>query len=295
MKKKHYITIKKAGAGLAILAALCCGAACSSTAPSSGEAYGMRNRAESQLEQGIKQADRGDYSGAMILLNEGKRLAVAADDPVLRVRLDLSRGNVLFDQGQREDAAAIWESALGEAEKWGNQELAAVSRIHQARGRLLAARGDRANAQSVRDAVNREMPLVKNRLYTAFSWLVIALAEKELGRSAEAEAAVKSALDIHEKDTYLEQAAYDWFLIASFRSLSGNYSGAQQALESAMALDRRVENSYGLATDWRALGDVLKKAGKTAESRAAYFRSAEIFRSLGNETAAAETEQLAPR
>jgi tetratricopeptide (TPR) repeat protein len=294
MKKKHYITIKKAGAGLAIVAALCWGAACSSTAPSSGEAYGMRNRAGAQLELGNKQADRGDYPGALALLNEGKRLAVAADDPGLRVRLDLSRGNVLFAMGQREEAAATWESARGEAEKWGNQELAAVTRVHQARGRLLAARGDRSNAQSVRDEVNREMPLVKDRLYTAFSWLVIALAEKELGRYAEAEAAVKPALDIHEKDTYLEQAAYDWFLIASFRSLSGNYTGAQQALESAMSLDRRVENSYGLATDWRALGDVLKKAGKNAESRDAYFRSAEIFRSLGNETAAAETEQLVP-
>jgi tetratricopeptide (TPR) repeat protein len=135
------------------------------------------------------------------------------------------------------------------------------------------------------------MAAVKDRSYIAFAWLVIGLAEKELGRYAEAESAVKKGLDIHEKDLYLEQAAYDWYLIASFRSLSGNYNGARQALESAMVLDRRVENSYGLATDWRALGDVFKKAGSPAESRQAYLRSAEIFRSLGNDQEAAGVEK----
>jgi tetratricopeptide (TPR) repeat protein len=123
--------------------------------------------------------------------------------------------------------------------------------------------------------------------------MVSGLAERELDRYREAEAALKRSLEIHEKDLYLEQAAYDWFLIASFRSLDGNYEGARQALESAMILDRRVENSYGLATDWRALGDVFKKAGKNAESREAYHRSAEIFRTLGNDKEAAAAEKRA--
>jgi tetratricopeptide (TPR) repeat protein len=282
-----------------LLGVLLC-AACSALPKASGDVFEIRNQAESQLDLGNRQGDRGNYETALLLLRESHRLAVSADDPSLRVRAGLSLGNVLFALGRGGEAAAEWEAALGEAEKRGNRELVAVCRIHQARGRLLApaaAESDAASAggppspQSVRNEVNREMAEIKDRLYTAFAWTVIGLAEKDLGRYAEAEAALRKSLDIHEKDLYFEQAAYDWFLIASFRSRAGNYSGARQALESAMALDRRVENSYGLATDWRALGDVLKKAGSGAESREAYLRAAEIFRSLGNDGEAAAVEQ----
>ena len=276
-----------------LLGILLC-AACSALPKASGDVFEVRNQAESQLDLGNQQADRGNYETALLVLRESRRLAVSADDPSLRVRTGLSLGNVLFALGRGEEAAAEWEAALGEAEKRGNRELIAVCRIHLARGRLLApAGGGPSSPQSVRDEVNREMAEVKDRPYTAFAWMVIGLAEKGLGRYAGAEAALRRSLDIHEKDLYFEQAAYDWFLIASFRSLAGNYEGARQALESAMALDRRVENSYGLATDWRALGDVLKKAGRSAESREAYLRSAEIFRSLGSDDEAAAAEQRA--
>jgi tetratricopeptide (TPR) repeat protein len=72
--------------------------------------------------------------------------------------------------------------------------------------------------------------------------------------------------------------------------VAGHYPAALAALESAIALDRRAENSWGLATDWRALGDVHKKAGNAAASEAAYRRAAEIFRSLGMADAAKEAE-----
>jgi hypothetical protein len=57
-----------------------------------------------------------------------------------------------------------------------------------------------------------------------------------------------------------------------------------------MAFDRRVENSWGLANDWRALGDVHRRAGEAEAARFAYLRAAEIFRSIGK--SAAETETL---
>jgi tetratricopeptide (TPR) repeat protein len=296
----------KTGAYMRGVLFLLCLAACSSAPKNPGDVYEVRRIAESQLDLGNKNADRGNYETALLLLNESMRLAISADDPGLRVRAGLSRGNVLFALGRADEAIAGWETALSESEKRGNGELAAVSRIHQARGRLLsavngiaigAAAGAAADsatvAAEVRAEVNKELAAVKDRLYTAFAWQVIGLAEKELDRYGEAEAAVRRGLEIHQKDLQLEQAAYDWYLIASFRSLAGNYDGARQALESAMALDRRVENSYGLATDWRAMGDVFKKAGNSAESREAYLRSAEIFRSLGNDDAAAATEKRA--
>jgi len=241
---------------------------------------------------GGRDADRGSFESALVILDEALRLAVAADDPGLRVRAGLSRGNVLFSLGRGEEAEKAWNDALGEAERAGNGELAAVSRVYIARGKLLSQADESAGgaaAQTIRDEVNRNLAQIKDRYYTAFAWTIIGLAEKELGRYAPAEAAVRRAVDIHEKDRYFELAGYDWFMIASFRSLAGNYRGALEALETAAAFDRRVENSWGLASDWRAMGDVHRKAGSAEASRAAYQRAAEIFRALGNDEAAEQT------
>ena len=262
--------------------------ACSTAPKNTGEAYDLRRRAESQLELGNKRANHGDLGDALIFLNEAWRLAVASDDPGLRVRAGLSRSNVLFSLGQVDEAAAGWNGALAEAVQMGNQELIAVCRIHISRGRLLSPQG-RSQAQSVRDDVTRDMAQIRSeRQYVALAWTVIGLAERELGRYAQAETALRRSLDIHEKDRNLDLAAYDWFLIASCRSLSGDYGRARQALEAAMDFDRRVENSWGLANDWRAMGDVQTRAGNRDSARAAYTRAAEIYRALGLDDAAAQ-------
>jgi len=261
---------------------------CSTPPKNPGDVYSVRRQAEAQLELGSRQADRGSFETALVILDEALRLAIVADDPGLRIRVGLSRGNVLFSLGRGGEAEKAWNDALGEAERAGNGELAAVSRVYIARGKLLSAEG-KTSAQAIRDEVNRNLSPIKDRYYTAFAWTIIGLAEKELGRYAPAEAAVRRALEIHEKDRYFELAAYDWFMIASFRSLAGNYRGALQALESAAAFDRRVENSWGLASDWRAMGDVYRKSGNEAASRAAYVRAAEIFNAIGNSEAAAQT------
>jgi tetratricopeptide (TPR) repeat protein len=133
--------------------------------------------------------------------------------------------------------------------------------------------------------------LKSDSLSRALGWTVIGLAEKELGRWNEAESALAKALDIHEKERYLELASYDWYLIASVRSVSGRYDSALEALSQALALDRRAENSYGLGMDWRAMGDVYKKAGRTGEAATAYGRSAEIFGAAGFEKESAEASR----
>jgi tetratricopeptide (TPR) repeat protein len=266
-------------------------AGCSTAPKRAAEVYQLRLQAENQLDMGNKTADRGDYETALVLLNEAMRLATVTDDPNLLSRAALSRGNVLFSLDRAAEAFANWEAALDEAEKRGNAELAAVSRVHIARGKLLSAEG-KAAAASIREEVSREMAAIKSdKLYTAFAWTVYGRAERELGRYTEAEAAVKRSLEIHEKDRYLEQAAYDWFLIASIRSLAGNHDGAAQALQAAIGFDRRVENGWGIAKDWLALGEVYRKAGKTEESRRAYTRAGAIFRAMGNEAEAAEAEK----
>jgi tetratricopeptide (TPR) repeat protein len=275
-----------ARSGVVLLLLLVC--SCSTPPKNPGNVDTLRKQAESQLQLANSYADRGGLETAMTLLDEAMRLAVMTDDSGLRIRTGISRGNALFSLGRREEAAVDWNKALDEAGRQGNEELAAVCRTYIARGKLLGPGGKDA-AQSVRNELSRDIAYIKSdKLYAAFAWTVIGLAEKELGNYAGAESAVRRSLEIHEKNRYFELAAYNWFLIASFRSLGGNYTGARQALESAIALDRRIENSWGLASDWRALGDVEKKAGNRDAARAAYQRAAEIFSAVGNEEAAAE-------
>jgi len=271
-------------------------AACSSQPKNPGDIYTLRAQAEKDLDLANKDAARGNYETALLLLNECKRKAVLTDDSGLLIRGGLSRGNVLFSLGRDNEAFAEWDNSVKESQRNGDIELLAVSKIHYARGKLLS-KGEpygagAGSAKDVLDEVNRESGNIKkDQIYVAFSWYVKGLALRELGFYREAEDAVNRSLAIHEKGRHLEDASFDLYLIASIRSLSGNTKGALAALEAALAIDRRIENSWGIAADWRAMGDVYKKSGKNPEAADAYLRAKSIYEALGNEKEAAEMKK----
>jgi tetratricopeptide (TPR) repeat protein len=216
---------------------------------------------------------------------------VSVDDPSLRVRTALSRGNILFYLGRRAEADAEWAAALSESEQAKDSMLAAASRLYMDRAALLSNQG---SAQDIARKANDELSALKNdALYTALCYTVIALAEKTNNQASAAEKAVLSALQIHQKENYLELAAYDWYLIASIHSVSGNYTAALEALQNAIAFDRRAENTHGLGMDYIAQGDVYTKSGDTARAVVAYQRAAEIFASSGMDAEAARAHKLA--
>jgi tetratricopeptide (TPR) repeat protein len=249
------------------------------------EVFAVRNMAVNQLDMANKAADQGRYGDALILLEEARRLSVSADDPALRVRTALARGNIRFSMGNHDEAFAAWGEARGEAEEANLADLAAAAVIYAGRGRVMllsGTGGSREALEELRLEAARAVSLIKSdSLSAALGWITLGLIYKEERRYPEAEDALGRALDIHEKNRYLEEAAYDWYLIASVRSVAGRYDDAGAALETAIAFDRRAENGYGLAADWAALGEVYAKAGKTAESAAARERAAAIFKSIG--------------
>jgi tetratricopeptide (TPR) repeat protein len=264
-------------------------AACSTAPKRPAEVFTVRNVAETQLDLAQKEADKGNYEKALTMLDEVRRLAVSVDSPAVRVREALLRGSAMYYLGNEADAIRLWENASVVAEQSGEVELAAMARIHLERGKLL---NKSALPDAVLTAVNLELSVIKkNRLFIATGWVVIGLASKEAGLYEEAEAAFKKSLAIHGKDNYLEAAGEDWFLIASARSVAGDTEGAVNALWEAIMFDRRAENSYGLAMDWRAMGDVYKKAQKVDESRLAYNRSIAILRAIGLESDAEAVEK----
>jgi tetratricopeptide (TPR) repeat protein len=265
--------------------------ACSSAPKRPAELFTLQNEAETQLNLANREADRGNYGTALTLLDEARRLAASTDRPPLLIRVWLSQGNVLFSLGRTEEARDLWNAARAEAERAGEGGLAAASRIYMARGALVLGEDP---PEKVIAAVSENLAGLKaDNLNSALGWTVIGLAEKERRRWTEAENALEKARVIHEQERYLELAAYDWYLIASIRSVSGRYDPALEALSQALALDRRAENTYGLGMDWLAIGEVYKKAARNDEARAAYRRSAEIFRAINLEKEAAEAERRA--
>ncbi|MCL2806353.1 MAG: tetratricopeptide repeat protein [Treponema sp.] len=262
---------------------------CSSAPKNQGDINTLRSQAEGWLKAGNSEAGQGKFTNALTILTEAKRNAILADDLSLIIRICFSRGNVLLSLGRTNEAFAEWNQAISDANKSGNSELISVSRIFLARGNLLSARAD---AQTVLNEVNRESANIKtNKLYIAFSWQAKGLALRALGSFQQAEDAFRRSLEIHEKEKNLENVSYDWYTIASIRSLSGNTQGALQALESSIKIDRRIENSWGLAASYRAMGDVYSKTNRQSDAAIAYRRAASIYRAMGNEHEASETEK----
>lgn len=257
-------------------------ASCSSAPKRDSETTTLRGLGKTQLELASGEIDRGNYIDAMQYLTDAWNYAVRSDDPELRIKVRLTRGNAFFYQGDDSAANEDWQAALAEAGHEQNNELSSAAKIHIERGRLLQAINDSSVSavllEDVKSVVRNEMKNLKNEeLYTALAWTVIGLAEKEQKSFDNAETSFSEALQIYEDGNYLEQAAYNWYLIASARSLSNHFDAAIEALMQAIAFDRRAENSYGLASDWKAIGDVYGKMGDGEKSQNAYARSREIF------------------
>ena len=262
--------------------------ACSSAPARTGEVVVDRDTSLRQLNLATQAANRGRYEDALLFLDEARRLAVSADDPVMRMRTSISRGNFLFALGHEDAAFEEWEAAAAEGDAAGLALLASLARIYSIRASLMLLDRDENTAAALSSAqdyitrINREMAIVRtDQMAAAAAFITLGLAEKQLGRWAEAEGALRRALEIYERNFYLEDAAYTWFLIGAVRSVSGRHDAALEALRIAIGFDRRAENGYGLASSWQAMGGVYLNAGRHNESQAAFRRAEEIFRAIG--------------
>jgi len=73
--------------------------------------------------------------------------------------------------------------------------------------------------------------------------------------------------------------------------MSGNTQGAIDALKEAIKFDRRTENSWALAANWRAMGDVYRKAGNNQAAKEAYERAKVIYAAMERNSDAAEMDK----
>jgi tetratricopeptide (TPR) repeat protein len=263
-------------------------ASCSSAPKRPAEVFAIQSMTDTLIGLANGAADQANYEQALTYLDNAWRLAVTTDRPALRIRVNMGRANALYSLGRTEDAEGIWRTAEREANFNDEPMLASACRVFRARSTLMSGT---ASPDDVLALVQKEINILKpDKLFYAMAWTVKGLSEKELGNFIEAEKSIMNALSIHEKDRYLEQAAYDWYLIASVRSVAGNYQPAIDALNRAIGFDRRAENTFGLAMDWAAIGEVYRKIGNENRAAMSWNRSAEILRAMDKEAEAQEVE-----
>ncbi|GHV84566.1 hypothetical protein AGMMS50230_01740 [Spirochaetia bacterium] len=261
---------------------------CSTAPKRPAEIYTIQSMTDTLIGQANKEADQGNYTEALSLLTEAWRLAVMTDRPSLRIRVNMGRANALHALGRTPEAEKIWRDAEVEAAFAGEPVLVSANRVYRTRSMLLSGRINPEEALSL--VLEEQEKLQPDKLLSAMGWTARGLAEKDLGRYAEAETSIMNALAIHDKENYLEQAAYDWYLIASIRSVAGNYTSAIEALNQAVRFDRRAENSFGLAMDWTAAGDVYHKMEDEDSAVLSWRRAADILRAMDKPNQAREVE-----
>ncbi len=273
---------------------------CSSAPERPAEIFTSRDAAQDQMEMARLAVMNRKPAVARQYLAEAWRLAVSTDDADTRIRVLLATGNAWYSEGVLEEATRLWQEAKTEADREAITLLSAAATVHIARGSLaeghpeqnmpLAEREERARtARAQIHAVLKD--LQKDRLYTAFAWRVLALADKELGNTDAAVNEISESTGIHEAGQYLEDAAYDWYIKASIYSKAARYPEALNALEQALRFDRRAENAAGLGRDWMAVGTVLEKSGDPDGARSARVRARDIFRAAFLTVQAEEAEK----
>lgn len=287
-----------------ILSAILVFSACSSAPKRPAEIFTNREAAHDQMEMARQAVMNREPAVARQFLAEAWRLAVSTDDADTRIRVLLATGNAWYSEGALDEAMNFWNKAKNEADKEALSLLSVASVVHIARGTLaeghpqqempLSEREKRA--RDVREQIHAVQKEIQNdRLYNAFTWRVLALAEKELGNTEEAVKAINESIQIHDAGKYLEDTAYDWYIKASIYSKAERYPEALNALEQALGYDRRAENAAGLGRDWMAVGSVRDKAGDTQEARVARIRARDIFRAAFLTVQAEEAEKLITR
>lgn len=277
---------------------------CSSAPERPAEIFTNRDAARAQMEMARQAVMNHEPAVARQFLSEAWRLAVRTDDADTRIRVLLATGNTWYSEGVITEAMQLWEQAQTEADKHALALLSAASTVHIARGTLAEGHPEREMPQPERkrraeEAKNRvlavQKDIQKDRLYAAFAWRVLALAEKELGNTEAAINAIGNSAKIHDSGQYLEDAAYDWYITASIYSKAEQYPDALAALDLALRFDRRAENAAGLGRDWLAIGAVREKSGDTNGARSAWAHARDIFRAAFLTVQAEEAEALLTR
>src|SRR5574344_2071664 len=107
---------------------------CSSAPKKPVEEYEVHNASTTQMTTGNSQLNSGNYADALTSFTEALRLATLADDTSLRVTAKIAQAYALQGMNKTEEADAVRQDSLAEAEASGDDALVSAASIAVARG-----------------------------------------------------------------------------------------------------------------------------------------------------------------
>ena len=253
-------------------------ASCSSAPKKTSEINTRKNRAADYMEFGNQYFRQGLYDMALVFFGMAYDENIAADFEPGISRVSSSIGRTFLLLGDFTYAEKYIQKSYDFAKQLGDRDLIALSANNFAELNIyknLIPEAEKFIVEAVAQASANS-----NTLAEAYHNL--ALIEQRKGEPRKALATINRAIEINKKnESYLNLAA-NYYLAASIFSQENNFTKATEMLFIALDNDRLVENSYGLAKDYKALGIVSLKDSNKEEAYTFFIRSLNIFMVIKN-------------
>ncbi|MCL2791987.1 MAG: tetratricopeptide repeat protein [Spirochaetaceae bacterium] len=251
---------------------------CSSQPRKSSEINTRRNRAADYSGFAHRYFRDGLFNQALVFYYMALDENIAADFEPGKSIVKNSIGRTHLLMGNLDSAEIYIQQSYNLAKKLGNRDLIASAANVFAELRIfqnLIPEAEKFISEAIENT-GRNTPVLAEIFHN------LAIIEHRKGNSAQALATINNAITINRRNKAHLNLAANYYFAASVYSQQNNFDKAIEMLKNALIEDRRVENSYGIAKDYRALGIVSLRNNRKEDAYYFFVKSLNIFRVIRN-------------
>ena len=246
---------------------------CSSAPKESDVVNSRKNKAAELTEFGNNYYAEGKYNQALVFFQLALDENTAADHESGIIKSSNSAGKAYLNMNDTENAEKYFLHALSLSEKTDDRKLRSVSSNNL--GELYLRTGEFKKAEDMlekafvsADTNSEEAAVILHNLGTAL---------KKEGEYTKALSRFGQSAKINKSKKNHAQLAANYYMTASVYSKKETYDLAESFLLKALEEDKIVENSFGIAKDFKALGLVNEKMGNTETAYEYFLKSYMVF------------------
>jgi len=258
--------MRSAAAALLILLA-----ACSSAPPPPEGVNDRKNQAADFLKSGLASYQAAQYAQALQFYQLALDLDTAVDHVAGMAAAWNSVATAQTALGRDSDAKSSLAQAEALAAASGNHKV-----ILQVAVNLIQADLAAGNTDSAAKRLEALKPFPESAEGAALEHAQGTLL-RALDQPVAALAAYDRALALNRRLSLKQDMATNHFMKAAVYDKLDRLPEALVELQAALDLDRVMENTLGIGVDWRSIGTVSLKMGKTREAFDAYVRATRLF------------------
>ncbi|OSZ58544.1 transcriptional regulator [Streptomyces pharetrae CZA14] len=212
---------------------------------------------------------RGDFTRAHLLAQKLIPVAEQHGSRAGRGSVYWNAGLVALSRGQLREALALTERALVLMSDDDNLRHVAMLKLNVAWLELMSDHPDPARAKELLEDAGQSLAEVGTAIEQAKCEISLTDAHTQLGQWDDAAVHARRALGLLSSGPRLEAVAAR-VRLAELHLLRGETEEGFQSLHAATRQLRHFAPSYETAHEWRHLGDVWKRQGRTKEALEAY-------------------------